>query len=192
MPLPYRPPTEFERASCNFVTTAKICSWESESNLTNCATYSRDDSYYFLIREKNNLVSREKYCLKLPYQLLKDIKEKNYYIPGLFFQALFFTVVVEFVTAIYFFMKLKKPVKLLYYVITANLISLPVVWFVFPLFGRPSNLLTLSSEVFAFLFEALFIYLLNKRFITLKQSLILSFLTNFISYTTGVVFFNFY
>ncbi len=106
-----------------------------------------------------------------------------------FIKALTLTLGIELVTAWTFF---KSPSragvlqggKFFTSVILANLISLPVVWFVFPravrlLFAVP------LAEAFAVVFEACFIYLANRRELTPRRSLMLSAIMNLVSFFVG-------
>lgn len=97
-----------------------------------------------------------------------------------FIVALFFTLALELLVALVFFTFYRISLKSLILVAIANMITLPIVWFVGPLLGAIGVLL---AEVFAFLFEGLFLHL-NKR-ISLKKGILLSLLMNFFSLTIG-------
>ena len=103
-----------------------------------------------------------------------------------FLKALILTILLELATG-WIFIKLTKrnPVILLWMVI-ANLITLPLVWFVFTLLPNP-YIGVLIGEIFAFVFEALFIHYFNKNYISMKASFILSFLANSVSFFVGGV-----
>jgi hypothetical protein len=98
-----------------------------------------------------------------------------------FLFALIITLIIELIVALIFLSFTKISKKLLLYIVIANLISLPIVWFIFPLF----NLNLLLSEIFAIVFEACFIYLFNKHIISFKKILILSILINIASFMVG-------
>lgn len=77
-------------------------------------------------------------------------------------------------------------------VIIANLISVPILWLfiefrsIIPLTGLLKDLLiSLFGEIFVIIFEAYFIYWLNKKIITLKGSFILSLIMNLVSLIGG-------
>ena len=107
-----------------------------------------------------------------------------------FIVALVLTLVLETLTALIFVTSAKISKKVLVYVAIANLISLPIVWFVFPRFVKLPFTIPLA-EIFAFVFEAYFIYLLNKKLITLKKSFILSLIMNLASFFIGGAIFLF-
>jgi hypothetical protein len=102
----------------------------------------------------------------------------------LFIEALIITLVIELFTAFIFIKIAKLPKRILVSVLIANLISLPIVWFVFPLLLN-ILLVMLLSEIFAVVFEAYFIHYFNKKRITLKKSFILSIIMNLASFLIG-------
>ena len=102
-----------------------------------------------------------------------------------FVEPLIITLILELLTALIYFTIKKLPKKLLIYVAIANLISLPIVWFVFSLLQMSMLLMLLVSETFAVLFEGGFIYFFNKSRITLRQALLLSLVMNAISLFLG-------
>ena len=92
--------------------------------------------------------------------------------------ALIATSVIELITA-YIFLSISKlqKRKILISVFLGSLITLPLVWFVFSS--------TLSGEIFAVVFEALFIYLVNKDIFSIKKSIILAIVINLASFLIG-------
>lgn len=101
--------------------------------------------------------------------------------PSWFSVALLQTLIAELFVALIFILITKIPKKILFAVLLGNIISLPIVWFVFP-FLPFSRFITLPlSEIFAVVFEAWLIYFMNKKTISFKRSLILSFLMNLLS-----------
>lgn len=99
--------------------------------------------------------------------------------------ALIITLIIEFIVALIFILFAKISKKVLLYIIIGNLISLPIVWFVFPLFNFNSLLMMILSEFFAIIFETYFIYLFNKQIISFRRSLILATLINAVSLVVG-------
>jgi hypothetical protein len=99
-----------------------------------------------------------------------------------FFKALIITLFLELLVAYFYLLIGKMPKKILLSVILANLISLPIVWFFPP---RISLSWTFFMEIFAVVFEALFIFYLNKNFITIKKSFNLSLIMNVASLFGG-------
>lgn len=108
-----------------------------------------------------------------------------------FIIALVLTLILEIITALIFVSIAKIPKKVLVSVIIANIISLPIVWFVFPLI-KNIPLAILLGEIFAFVFEAYFIYSLNRQIITLKKSFVLSLIMNLVSLLIGGFIFLFF
>jgi hypothetical protein len=95
------------------------------------------------------------------------------------------TLILELsVVSIYAF-KRKISKKIIVYALVANLISLSIVWFVFPLINIGTLFIILISETFAVLFESYFIYYFNKKALNLKQAFFLSLGMNIISFVLG-------
>ena len=104
-----------------------------------------------------------------------------------FILALVITLILELIVGLIFvkYIRLKEQNKILFAIFLANLISFPIVWFVFPLIKMDSLLLIIFVELFAILFEGIFMhYSLNKEF-SLKNALILSSIMNFVSFFLG-------
>lgn len=110
----------------------------------------------------------------------------------LFLIALIITAVLELFVASMFVSKRKLPRNILSAVLIANIISLPFVWFVFPLLKMDLSVI-LAGEGFAFIFEGYFIHWRNKEAITLKKAFLLSILMNLASLIIGgFIFSNLY
>lgn len=101
-----------------------------------------------------------------------------------FIKALIITLVIELIVAFIFILVTKLPKRILISFLIANLISLPIVWFIFPLIGAIVLVIALS-EIFAVIFEALFVYYTNKNSITLAKSFVLCLLANIASLIIG-------
>jgi hypothetical protein len=101
---------------------------------------------------------------------------------GAFLLTIFFEMLVTwiFVTA----KKLPRK-KILVYVLGANVLSLPAVWFLFPLIDLPEFTVIAIFELFAVLFETYFIYYFCKQILSFKRTLLLSALNNFVSLFAG-------
>ena len=97
------------------------------------------------------------------------------------------TLVVETLLAVVYLGVFRLPARVLASVVVANIISLSVVWLVFPQLTLPAALITVVSEAFALLFEAGFIYLLNRRRLPLKHAIALSLLMNAASFVIGLL-----
>ncbi|CAN5551226.1 hypothetical protein BH10BAC5_BH10BAC5_09460 [soil metagenome] len=103
-----------------------------------------------------------------------------------FFKAMFLTLILELLTAFIFIKLTRRNYSILMYLLLANLITIPLVWFVFTLI--PNILLgIIIGELFAFVFEALFVNWFCKNYISMKASFILSFLANSVSFFVGGV-----
>lgn len=113
-----------------------------------------------------------------------------------FFIALILTLALELATAFIFILKTKLSKNILKAVALGNIISLPAVWFVFPLIskslsGSPLGLVRVIvvAEILAFLFEGWLIHFMNKKVISLKKSFVLSLIMNLISLIIGGILF---
>lgn len=102
-----------------------------------------------------------------------------------FAKAFSITIILELLVSLIFLSVRRLPKKILTYILLANIISLPIVWFLFPLIKLSTLSVIIASEVFAVLFETLFVYLLNKQIISFKQSLMLNILNNAVSLFVG-------
>jgi len=96
------------------------------------------------------------------------------------------TLVVETMLAALYLRLFRLPARVLVSVIVANIISLPVVWLVFPQLMLPAALIIALSASFAWLFEAGFVYVLNRRRVSSKHALALSLLMNAASLMIGL------
>jgi type III secretory pathway component EscU len=101
-----------------------------------------------------------------------------------FLAALVLTLIIEVLAALIFLLATKRPKSVLKSVVMANLISLPVVWFIFP-FLKVFLLVVVLSELFAIVVEGYIIHSLNKPTMSLKQSFILSIVMNATSFVLG-------
>ena len=105
-----------------------------------------------------------------------------------FFGSLFLTLVIEIIVAFILIRlwKLKSWKKLILSVLLANIISLPIVWLIsIGLFTLLSLAALIIAEAFAFVFEAYFLFWLNKKELSLKKSFILSIAMNAASMIIG-------
>ena len=104
-----------------------------------------------------------------------------------FVKALIITLIIELLVALIYLSIFRLPKKILISVLIGSLITLPIVWFIFPLI-KIIPLVIIFSEIFAIVFEAYFIYYLNKQEITLKKSFILATIMNLASLIIGFIF----
>ena len=101
--------------------------------------------------------------------------------------ALPLTLLAELVVAAVYVRVTRKPRSLLAWVFLANIISLPVVWFLFPLLALSSTVITVLSELFAVAFETLFLHVTNRDKLSLKHAGTLCFLMNATSFFAGLL-----
>ena len=101
-----------------------------------------------------------------------------------FFKALIITLLIEVFIAFIYLSYRKLSKKIIISVIIGSIITLPIVWYITPMF-RDFILVLILCEIFATVFEALFIFLLNKNKISLKSSFVLSILINVFSFFVG-------
>ncbi|MBW3015787.1 hypothetical protein KY330_05160 [Candidatus Woesearchaeota archaeon] len=102
-----------------------------------------------------------------------------------FVVALVLTLLLEFVVALIFLAVAKLSKKVLITVLIANIVSLPIVWFLFPVMKLSITLTIILSEVFAVGFETYAIHLFHKKIFTLKRAFFLSLVMNMISLFVG-------
>jgi len=82
---------------------------------------------------------------------------------------------------------LEKKDRILYTVLLANLISLPIFWFAFPI-NTPNGFTQMAiSEIAIIFFEAIFIYYLNRQTFKLSNAFLLSVLNNVASFGAGLI-----
>lgn len=102
-----------------------------------------------------------------------------------FIISVIMTIVIELaLTGIAVLLK-KVPAKTILTVLVANVISLPLVWFIFPLVPIDVLIVIIISEIFAVGFEAWFIHTLDKAGLTLRRALVLSTINNTASLLIG-------
>jgi hypothetical protein len=148
-----------------------------------------DDSYQVVVSGESLDVQEISSSDFIPKMLI-------FFLGAVFFlPALALTLLVELVTAAIYF-KITKLKASLWWVVAANILSLPVVWFVIPNLGYPilngnySYILVICAELFAFVFETLFLFITSmKKGLTLLHALLLSFLMNLASFGLGALAF---
>ncbi|MFH2028504.1 MAG: hypothetical protein ABIJ08_05170 [Nanoarchaeota archaeon] len=125
--------------------------------------------------------------------IVEDVEINNNHsdklgILSFFIWALVITLILELLVAWIYLSITKMKNRLLLSVIYSNLISVPIVWSLI-LFMAPVLIgifsMIIFAEIFAFVFEAYFIYWMNKKCLNLKQSFILSFIMNIVSFLLG-------
>jgi hypothetical protein len=98
------------------------------------------------------------------------------------------TLGVETLVASMFLAAFQLPRTVLGFVPIASLITLPLVWFAFPLLPLPAGWVIAGSEFAAVLLEAGFIFFAAFRRIPFRQLLLLSLVMNAISFGIGLLF----
>jgi hypothetical protein len=101
-----------------------------------------------------------------------------------FVKALVITLVLETLVALIFLSLARLPKRILRSVLLANAVSLPIVWFLFPLVLRTPSVI-LFAEIFAIAFEACFIRLLDRDAIAFRKAVSLSVMMNLASLVAG-------
>lgn len=101
-----------------------------------------------------------------------------------FLKALMVTLALEIMVAFVYLKLAKKPLKILLFVILVNLITLPVFWFLFPMFLNVGWSIILG-ELFAFAFEAMFLLWTCKTWFKPGGAFLLSFMMNVMSLLIG-------
>jgi hypothetical protein len=105
-----------------------------------------------------------------------------------FTAAEFFTVSIELIVAAIYTKIIKVKKSFLLLVVLANILSLPIVWFIFRPIFSDDIIFWSVAESFVVIFEAAFMFLFGRRYeITLKQVSILSLLMNTASFLMGLI-----
>lgn len=95
------------------------------------------------------------------------------------------SLVAELIVALIYLLAVKKPLWNLGWVLLVNALTLPAVWFGFPLLGLPALWTTILSELFAFAAEAVLLRLLSGGRLSWGQAAALSLLMNAASFSLG-------
>ena len=96
------------------------------------------------------------------------------------------SLAVELVVAAIYLLIFHLPKRWLGWVLLVNLLTLPLVWFAFPLLGLPALWITILSEAFVFLVEALLLKLFSGGRLSWTHALALSLVMNAASYGVGL------
>jgi hypothetical protein len=127
----------------------------------------------FTVQVNADNLSIEQIGLGLPYALSTQVMG--------FLVALVITLSIEIPLAVLMLKRWNLPRKWLL-ILVANLISLPIVWFVFPFISNNTFIVIGLAELFAIAFEACFYYLaMRKDGLGLGRAATLSALANFAS-----------
>jgi hypothetical protein len=105
----------------------------------------------------------------------------------LFVPALALSLLAELTAAALYFRVAKLSISL-WLVVCANLLSLPVVWFLFPILLLDTDVTIVLYELFAIVFEAAFLYFVGRnKGISLRHAGALSLIMNLASIALGVL-----
>lgn len=137
-------------------------------------------SYYTVVVNEVDLVVKENAAKNLRFGNLFSPLQTVCFIP-----SALITLITEVKVAKLYSKKIKKPIGR---IVLANLISLPLVWFIIPSWLEVKFLwLLIIVESFAIIFEAIFIYYTNRSSgVTFKEGLITSLIVNLASIGVGV------
>lgn len=108
-----------------------------------------------------------------------------------FLPSLIVTILAELITAFFIFTFLKTPTgqarPAWWLIIVVNLITVPIVWFIFPLL-QGALLIVVASELFAIIAEIYLLFYLNRKRYPLRRLVWISIAMNIISFLGGTVF----
>ena len=103
-----------------------------------------------------------------------------------FLPALILTLVIELIVAAIYLTIRRISKRILIWVLVANILSLPLVWFLFPLLQLDAVTTILLAEIFAVVFEAALLAVTNRRILPFRQAAVLSVLMNAASALIGM------
>jgi hypothetical protein len=132
-------------------------------------------------------------------QYIVTVKDKSLRVQEVFAPTSFFNpiAVILFVPAVALTLLAELTVAILYFkiakfsispwlVVWANFLSLPVVWFLSPILQLVDSVTVILAELFAIVFEAVFLYLTaKKKGLSLRHAGMLSFIMNMASLALG-------
>jgi len=103
---------------------------------------------------------------------------------GMFFVALIISLILELFVALLYLAAAKKSKKILYSVLLANAISLPIVWFVIPLLHKGDWFFVIAGTSL-FLIDALVIYFINRKSLGFWSAFVMCLVMNLVSFFIG-------
>ncbi|MFC1726894.1 hypothetical protein ACFL0Y_00005 [Patescibacteria group bacterium] len=211
-------PEWFEK-KCEIGEIAITCSYKSKEPFgkrteDECGYYKNDPSFRYLVGHGSSFGGEERYCIeKGEYNRLaqgrllpKMRPQKSKYDPfnsrylksnpqGYLTSLLIplsITLLVELLVGLIFMFIKKYPKKLLFWILMVNLITLPLLYFISPLVTEVKTLTIILIEVAVVIMEWLILYTVNKSYLPLRMSLLLSFLMNLGSFLAGAVFYSYF
>jgi len=141
---------------------------------------SKDGGFNIIVRDSDLLVENNPSARSMNENNLPQFDT----IP--FIISLTITIILELLVGYAFVRKIKNYKRIIISIVIANLISVPIVWLVMTY--AEVSLQTISlilSEAFAMIFETFFIYLINRKLISFKRTLIMSITMNLVSFLIG-------
>jgi len=104
-------------------------------------------------------------------------------LPVSFIESLIITLILEVFVGYVFVYSIKNYKRILASIVAANIISLTLLWLA--VISSFSFLVVIVAEVSVTVFEALFVFALNKKMITLKNAFVMSVVMNLASFIIG-------
>jgi hypothetical protein len=114
------------------------------------------------------------------------VREKTVIFTGEFIFALIFTLSSETLVASFFWRRYSLPIRRLVGVPIASLITLPIIWFGFTRLFWDDYVVIGLGEIFAVVFEAAFLYVINRGKLTRRRAAVLSLVMNAVSFLLGL------
>jgi len=102
-----------------------------------------------------------------------------------FIKAFVIIIILELIIGFFFLLIAKKPFDILTFITFGNIISVPLLWYLFPMFFN--YIYIAFGGIIVFVFESYFIYFFCKDHISIRLSFLLSFTINFASLTIGTL-----
>jgi hypothetical protein len=115
-----------------------------------------------------------------------EVREKTVIFTGKFIGALIFTLFSETLAASFFWQRYSLPIRRLVGVPIASLITLPIIWFGFTRLFQDDYVAVGLGEIFAVIFEAAFLYMINREKLTRRRAAVLSLAMNSVSFLLGL------
>lgn len=147
-----------------------VIEFEDRARESNVFTKKAFNASYIVTVNENSLDVKEKFKLGACCNML----------------GLWLTLVVEPLVASIYLSTFHLPGVFLGWVPLASLVTLPAVWFAFPLLPLPSIAIIGFSEIFAVLVETFLLHIFPFRRLSLKHALLLSLTMNLVSFLIGL------
>ena len=169
-----------------------------ECTATGCSAlaYTFDDYHQLVIEfsdktRTSNVFEKHGFAAKYTVQVSGDgleVREKRGRLDSCLCSSWLSTLVLETLTAGLLFALLQLPRRLLGWIPLASLITLPAVWFLFPLLPVAAFWVIALAEVFAVAVEALLLVAVGRGVVRWTHALIISLVMNAVSFGIGWFF----